>query len=480
MYKKLVLLLACLCVLMFAGMASAAPPVLFYHTTLDDLESITSTGGYIADGTATFVPGAFGNAFAGNNSVYARWDDDEVGAIFDGWDDDAGVTVDLYFRGDHWDIHSGDSGFWSIARRMSDRYIILSVQDGKVRIPFRDADGEYKYHLTGVPLANNVTYRLTMRQANGEFDVYLDGGAYSNDAPVFSANDLPADYTWNFPYAGGNPPRQMNVGRRAIFDGLLQSGEWVDNVRVFNGFYSPAELDIPYASNPDPEHDEINVSPDAVLNWDAPDPNLLNDLPARYNVYFGTEPNETHPNFDFPLVSENQLETFHDPLGVGLLEELTDYYWRIDVVDPNFGEAKIYTGDLWHFTTIPPKATEPFPDDDATGVAQNVVLSWTPGYEAISHNVYISTILSEVEDGTADMVNRTVNNYDPDLDWETEYFWRVDEVFDDGVGPPGDIWSFTTGTPECEYEVPPETSGVLPRVLRNVSMNWAATLTIIV
>ena len=458
MCKKLVLLLAYVCVLTFAGTASSAPPVLLWQNTLENDSTSTVDGGEIINPPSSYVSGAKGNAFAGNGSVYAEWDNTDVETIFDGvWDNDAGSTIDLYFRGDHWDTHSGDSGFWAVFDRLdgNDGHIIVSVRDGKLRFPYRDSYTNYGNapHLTGITLANNTTYRLTVRQYENNFEVYLDGGAYSNSSPVYTDN------TWSetiaFPeYNTLTPGRDMYVAQRSdTFGGILQNGEWVDHIRVYNGFYSPAELDIPYASNPVPEHDEINVSPDAVLNWDAPDPNLLNDLPARYNVYFGTEPNETHPNFDFPLVSENQLETFHDPLGGGVLEELTDYYWRIDVVDPNFGEAKVYTGDLWHFTTIPPKATEPFPDDDATGVAQNVVLSWTPGYEAISHNVYISTILSEVENGTADMVNRTVNNYDPDLDWETEYFWRVDEVFDDGVGPPGDIWSFTTGTPECEYEL---------------------------
>jgi len=45
-------------------------------------------------------------------------------------------------------------------------------------------------------------------------------------------------------------------------------------------------------------------------------------------------------------------------------------------------------------------------------------------------------------------------SYVCDLKWETEYFWRVDEVFE-GAGEPGagDVWSFTTGLPECEYHL---------------------------
>jgi hypothetical protein len=146
-------------------------------------------------------------------------------------------------------------------------------------------------------------------------------------------------------------------------------------------------------------------------------------------------------------------------------------------VDPNHGGAIEYSGDLWHFTTIPPKATEPFPEDNATGVAQNVVLTWTSGYGADSHNVYISAIPSEVENGTAPMVNVAVEEYDPpDLAWETEYFWRIDEVFDGGGEPaPGDVWSFTTGTPQCEYELGGDADNNCIIDLRDVAImaaNW--------
>jgi len=467
MYKKLVLFSAFVSGLVLVGPASAAPPVLVWQNTLENDSTSSVDGGEIVNPPSSYIPGAKGNAFAGNGNVYVSWDNSEVAAIFDDvWDNDAGSTIDLYFRGDDWDTHSGDSGFWSVTDRYggNDGYFIVSVRDGSLRFPWKDSysGSNHTPHLTGITLANDTTYRLTVRQrdngvGNNDFEVFLDGGAYSNGSPIYTENDW--NETISFPQANAidtgdwtQGGRYMAVGTRAVFGGTLQSGEWVDHVRVYNGYYTPAELDIPYASNPRPEMDETNVLPDVVLHWDAPDPNLISDLPARYNVYFGTEPNELSPTF--PWVSENQLETFYDPLGAGLLEELTDYYWRIDVVDPNFGEAIVYKGDLWHFTTIPPKATEPFPEDNATGVAQNVVLSWTPGYEAISHNVYISTVQSEVETGTAAMENVVVEEYDPpELAWQTEYFWRVDEVFDDGVGPAGDVWRFTTGTPECEYEL---------------------------
>jgi len=220
-----------------------------WHTSLDSLASITSTGGEIQNGPASFVPGAVNSAFAGNGSVYASWDNTDVANIFDSvWDNDAGSTVDLYFRGDHWDDHFGDSGFWTVVDRYSgnDGYFITSVRDGSLRFPYKDSFTGYSEapHLTDITLANDVTYRLTVRQYDTNFEVYLDGGAYSNSSPIYT------DYTWNetiaFPEYNTGPPggREMNVGNRSsFFGGILQTGEWVDNVRVYNGYYTPADID---------------------------------------------------------------------------------------------------------------------------------------------------------------------------------------------------------------------------------------------
>jgi len=218
-----------------------------WYGSLDDAGSIASDGGEIVNGPASFVAGVEGNAFAGNGSVYASWDNTDVADIFDGvWDNDAGSTIDLYFRGDHWDSHSGDSGFWSVVDRYGgdDGYYILSVRNGSLRFPYKDSYNGYTEapHLTGIALVNNVTYRLTVRQLDTDFEVYLDGGAYSNSFPVYSDN------TWNetiaFPENNtGSPGREMSVGSRAVFGGELQSGDWVDSVRVYNGFYTPADID---------------------------------------------------------------------------------------------------------------------------------------------------------------------------------------------------------------------------------------------
>ena len=96
------------------------------------------------------------------------------------------------------------------------------------------------------------------------------------------------------------------------------------------------------------------------------------------------------------------------------------------------------------------KAVEPNPADAQTDVSRDVTLSWTPGKyvpAANGHIVYLSGNLNDVNDGIGG-VRQSAGSYAPPqrLNFETTYYWRVDEV----NAPPnsavhkGDVWSFTT------------------------------------
>jgi len=101
-----------------------------------------------------------------------------------------------------------------------------------------------------------------------------------------------------------------------------------------------------------------------------------------------------------------------------------------------------------------PKATQPNPAADATDVPRDVVISWTPGDFANTHDVYLGTVFDDVSDadisdqrGVLVSQGQIAATYDPGrLDFGQTYFWRVDEV----NAPPtsqvvfrGDVWSFT-------------------------------------
>ncbi len=98
----------------------------------------------------------------------------------------------------------------------------------------------------------------------------------------------------------------------------------------------------------------------------------------------------------------------------------------------------------------PESAKDPTPADAQEDVLRDVVLSWTAGEFAATHDIYLGTSFDDVNEGSGTMVSasQTATSYDPEglLDFGQTYYWRVDEV----NAPPdytvfeGEVWSFTT------------------------------------
>ena len=98
----------------------------------------------------------------------------------------------------------------------------------------------------------------------------------------------------------------------------------------------------------------------------------------------------------------------------------------------------------------PATASVPDPEDGATDVPRDVVLSWKPGEFAPAingHQVYLSENFDDVNDGVGG-ITVSDNSYSPQqrLELGTTYYWRVDEVngAPDFTVYPGDVWSFET------------------------------------
>jgi hypothetical protein len=102
---------------------------------------------------------------------------------------------------------------------------------------------------------------------------------------------------------------------------------------------------------------------------------------------------------------------------------------------------------------LPVWAMRPNPANGAADVRQQPILRWDAGDEAASHQVYFGTDGNAVLDATASSPESKgpkdlgSESYDPGkLEWDTLYFWRVDEVNAGNPASPwkGDVWSFRT------------------------------------
>ncbi len=125
----------------------------------------------------------------------------------------------------------------------------------------------------------------------------------------------------------------------------------------------------------------------------------------------------------------------------------------------------------------PPTAWSPIPVDGATHAATSVDLSWTPGINAASHNVYLSDNLDSVIAGAEDTLKGsptisqiTVGDLAPD----TTYYWRVDDLEADGATiHTGDIWSFWV-PPQTAYDPIPVDGAQFTGPA--VTLSWTAGL----
>jgi len=145
----------------------------------------------------------------------------------------------------------------------------------------------------------------------------------------------------------------------------------------------------------------------------------------------------------------------------------TTYYWRIDGIEAD-GTAK-YEGFVWSFTIPPKTAYDPDPADGAGFVDPNASFSWTGGFEAKLHTVYMGTNYDEVNDASGGaLLGETTYSPGP-LELEKVYYWRVDE-FDPPFTHKGDVWSFTT--PGAVGN--PQPANGAADVQKIATLNWTA------
>ncbi|MDT8304153.1 MAG: hypothetical protein RQ760_21905, partial [Sedimentisphaerales bacterium] len=218
-------------------------------------------------------------------------------------------------------------------------------------------------------------------------------------------------------------------------DGLMPGTTYywrVDEVNDANAL-SPWKGNIwnfsiqPYtAYEPEPADGAFSVALDAILSWT---PGFGTKL---HHVYFGDNLDDVTNAAGNPPWGK----TTYDP---GPLEMAKTYYWRVD----EFDAIQTYKGDVWSFTTEGGVETLS-PSNGAVDITQTPVLTWAPGLGA-THEVYFGADAASLELKASG--NLGSESFEPgQLEWDTTYYWRVDEVNNTNANSPwtGPLWSFTT------------------------------------
>lgn len=335
---------------------------------------------------------------------------------------------------------------------------------GQVAAPFSPAD-----NATGVDVTSNLTWNAPVTGGPVEsYDVYLstDQSAVVNgQASAFRDNVAAPDTTFL--------PEEDFLTDDTIFfwriDSVGPGGTQPGPVFHFRTAVLPSDAKMPMPAN-----GQTAVPPDVTLAWTA------GANATSHDVYFGTNQNDVDNagRDDAPFKGNQALgtETFSPPNGTpSALAPNTQFFWRIDEVGPG-GTKK---GPVWSFQTGPAQAINPQPANGSGGFDPAGNLQWTAGAGAASHDVYLGTDMTAVENATPLSTgifrgNQTGTIFDPiaNLDASTTYFWRIDEVASDGVTKTkGDVWSFTTRLGKATAPMP---ANQATGVELDVILEWTA------
>jgi hypothetical protein len=248
---------------------------------------------------------------------------------------------------------------------------------------------------------------------------------------TFRINQTDTSYSVGFsgfPYPDGLVPGTTYYWRIEEVNDLHPDSPWKGDIWSFS--ITPRT-----AFKPDPADGSEGVKTNGRLTWQ---PGFDSKL---HFVYFGDD----YDTVNNAVVAPPTGLTSFNP---GIMEPAKVYFWRID----EFDGVTTHKGDVWSFTTIGAVGT-PNPPYGAINVSQTQKLSWAAGDYAVSHRVYFGTDKDAVRNATTTSPeykgpkNLGAESYDPGLlEWDTEYYWRIDEVNDANSNSPwkGNVWSFTT------------------------------------
>jgi len=425
MMSKRVVFLTFICSVLSLGGSA------FANTNVLQGQSLTISGPYsdvnfnIA-GTLVIEPGA-DVTFSGR------------GAINGDRDFGTGVGAELIMNGGTFRILGDSTGDRLTMGEGKDAYLVIN--DGYFRVGTESSPGDAGDFKLG-------------DEPGGVHRVYLNGGTLRTHRMEVDGGDDNV----------GNRNSHIIVGGGTLIIENLSEGNpstWVEAINVDTGLpvlmpgegyeslliadYNDGKIVTavrgPGATEPYPERGSENLCPDVVLSWE---PGPKTQPTNGHDVYFGTNLNDVNnaTTSTTGIYKGRQTAAEYDPSPDLQLGQT--YYWRVDQVN-NMEPASPWKGEVWSFTVNAGDAFDPDPEDDATGVPLDQVLSWTAGCSATSHDVYFSTNFDDVdnmESSALQSPGQAQTNWNPGgLDFLVEYYWRIVEhsETETWIGP---VWHF--------------------------------------
>jgi len=439
MYKKAILLISIVLVL---GLVGNAPAALVGRWTFDDGTASDSSGNshhgtFMFDAT-TVIDGSIPGLGAGNKVLTLDGTDDYVNCGGGGgggtWADFTTnqMTVACWLRlpdgyTNNYQPAMAKSGMWQWYRNYNGYGIRLYTNDTDDTYINYYPQGDYpnifmsdgEWHHTAA----------TFDGVGGVRHIYIDG-YHAKEESVISGGLAVSTHA-------------VSIGARLAFTnrwkGFLDECYLYDHVLTHQEILVLASRFWAFDPNAfDGEQYVLTTLP--VLTWRA---GAKVAATQGHKVYIGTDKALVDAND--ALVSKGAVDSnSYTGAPMGSLAFDTTYYWRVNEVNG----VNEWPGDVWSFTTVSQKATEPKPVDTSKYVSTSRArVSWKAGSGATNHSVYFGTNETLVTNSDASVYKGTFAvtsdpNWaiSPALIADETYYWRID------VNAPvlrsGNVWSF--------------------------------------
>ncbi|MEA3227112.1 MAG: hypothetical protein U9Q07_14275, partial [Planctomycetota bacterium] len=383
--------------------------------------------------------------------VPAGWTNQDIGSSSGGGADEAGGT---------WTVSGNGNDIWGTADAFHYAYVPLTGDGQMVARVVDNGTGSNAWAKGGVMIretleAGSMHAMTVVTGGNG-------GGAGFQWRPSTGASSL----SNHDPSPTVSPPYWVKIVREGNdFSGYLSTDgiEWIQQgttatidmasdayvgvcvtshasgeVRTFT--FDNVSAEVPkVALGPSPADGALHFDTWVSLSWNPGSTAVSHDL------YLGESFDDVNDGIA-DTFQGNQTSTSYIigfpgfPYPDGLVPGAT-YYWRVDEIEAD--GATTHTGTVWSFLVPPKTAFNPDPADGAEFVDPNAAFSWTPGFNAKLHTVYMGTNFDDVNNAAGGMPLGAASYSPGTLELEEVYYWRIDE-FDPPFTYKGDVWSFTT------------------------------------
>ncbi|MHC4560509.1 MAG: PA14 domain-containing protein, partial [Planctomycetota bacterium] len=275
-----------------------------------------------------------------------------------------------------------------------------------------------------------VTVTWTAGFTAASHDVYFSDNladVQARTAEAFRGNQTLANFVVGFP--GFPYPDGLVSGTTYywVIDEIEADGTTLHEGNIWSFLVPPKS-----AYYPEPVDGADSVDPNETLTWQPGFGAIL------HYVYFGDD-------YDTVSNAAGAMPWGAPTYSPGTLELGKAFYWRVDA----FHGAETFKGEVWSFST-PGAVGSPIPSNAAVDVTQTQILTWVASDNATSHEVYFGMdkgAVRSADTGSPEYKgSETIGSesHDPGkLEWDSTYYWRVDEV-EAGGTQKGIVWSFTT------------------------------------